>query len=78
MNRIEIRNRKKIEKREKASTIFWATILLSCIGVVSLTPIGFLIFIIVAGRFFTIGGLIEILFVFLVCWGGLGSIFMDN
>lgn len=78
MNRIGIRNRKKIEKKRKFKEIFWGTIGLLLIGIMFFTPIGYFIFIIVSGEFFTWGGFLGILFIFFIGWGGLYSIFSNH
>ena len=82
MNRIEIRNRKKIEKKrkikEKADLIFWGIVSFFLIGVMFFMPIGYFIFIIVSGEFFTWGGFLGILFIFFIGWGGLYSILSNH
>lgn len=78
MNRIEIRNRKKIEKKrkskERATLFFWGIVLSFLIGTMFFMPIAYFIFIIVSGKFFTLSGFLGILFIFFIGWGGLYSI----
>lgn len=78
MNRIEIRNRKKIEKKrkskERAGLFFWGIISSVLFGAMFFIPIIYFIFIIISGEFFTLSGFLGILYIFFIGWGGLYSI----
>lgn len=76
------RKRKAQEKRrkfkEKADLIFWGIVSLVFIGVMFFMPVGYFIFIIISGEFFTSGGFLGILFIFFIGWGGLYSILSNH
>lgn len=76
------RKRKVQEKRrkfkEKADLIFWGIVSLVLIGVMFFMPVGYFIFIIISGDFFTLGGFLGILFIFFIGWGGLYSILSNH
>ncbi|MER2227289.1 MAG: hypothetical protein ABS916_09570 [Carnobacterium sp.] len=73
MNRIEIRNRKKIEKREnfteKAGMFIIGIIFLLVIAFLAFTPLVYTGYIIVIGEFFSLKGIVSTLCVFIVGWG---------
>ena len=81
MNRIEIRNRKKIEKRgnfkEKAGMIIIGTIFLLVIAFLAFTPLAYTSYIIVIGEFFSLKGIVSILCVFIIGWGWLCVIILE-
>ena len=81
MNRIEIRNRKKIEKREnfkeKAGMIIIGTIFLLVIAFLAFTPLTYTGYIIVIGEFFSLKGIVSILCVFIIGWGWLCVLILE-